>query len=199
MFSGKSIADLCAAPGGKTAELAAAGAKVTALDISSNRLKRLAENLSRLGLSARLIAADLLNWVTPDKFDAVLLDAPCSATGTIRRHPDIAWVKQPGDIAALADLQQKMLDRAAALVRPGGRLVFATCSLEQEEGEDHVAPFLAKHLDFALEPIAADEIAGLAHLITPRGTLRTLPSSRFGPEPDMHGMDGFFAARFRRS
>jgi 16S rRNA (cytosine967-C5)-methyltransferase len=128
----------------------------------------------------------------------VLLDAPCTATGTIRRHPDIPWLKREEDVAALAALQAKMLDRAAALVAQGGTLVFCTCSLEPEEGEAQVAPFLARRPDFALQPLEAGEVAGLSHLVTPAGTLRTVPCHAFGPEPTMQGMDGFFAARFRR-
>jgi 16S rRNA (cytosine967-C5)-methyltransferase len=196
--SGKDVADLCAAPGGKTAQLLAAGARVTAVDASESRLKRLAENLERLRLSAKLEAADVLEWSPGRSFDAVLLDAPCSATGTIRRHPDIAWLKQPEDIAALTELQERLLDRAAALVGPGGRLVLATCSLEPEEGEAHVGPFLARHPDFRLEVLETDEVFGLGSLIVEPGTLRTLPSMSFGADPGMRGMDGFFAARFQR-
>jgi 16S rRNA (cytosine967-C5)-methyltransferase len=196
--SGRSVADLCAAPGGKTAQLAAIGAAVTAVDLSESRLKRLAGNLARLGLEAELQATDLLTWEPGRSFDAVLLDAPCSATGTIRRHPDIAWLKRPEDVVSLASLQARMLERAAALVRPGGTLVFCTCSLQPEEGEAQVAPFLAGHADFTVDPVDPAEMAGLAHLVTPDGTLRTLPSHAFGPEPELAGMDGFFAARFRR-
>jgi 16S rRNA (cytosine967-C5)-methyltransferase len=197
--AGKSVADLCAAPGGKTMQLAAAGASVTAVDISENRLKRVAENLRRLSLEARIETADILKWQPPQTFDAVLLDAPCTATGTIWRHPDIPWLKQPNDIVTLAALQSTMLDRAAALVKPGGLLLYCTCSLEPEEGEAQVQPFLAGHRDFALAPIGPDEIAGLAHLVTPDGALRTLPCHGFGEEPIAEGMGGFFAARFRRS
>jgi 16S rRNA (cytosine967-C5)-methyltransferase len=197
--AGKNVADLCAAPGGKTAELAAAGAMVTAVDISESRLRRLAANLTRLGLMARLEAADLLAWAPDQSFDAVLLDAPCTATGTIRRHPDILWLKRPEDVPALADVQAKMLDRAAGLVAPGGVLVFSTCSLEPEEGEAHVAPFLVRHPEFTRIPIGAAELAGLSHLVTPAGMLRTLPCHGFGPGPAFHGMDGFFATRFRRA
>jgi 16S rRNA (cytosine967-C5)-methyltransferase len=196
--SGLSVADLCAAPGGKTAQLAAAGAKVTAVDISEKRLKRVGENLARLRLDAELVAADILDWRPAEDFDAVLLDAPCTATGTIRRHPDIAWLKRPADIETLAGLQARMLDRAAHLVKPDGLLVYCTCSLEPEEGEAQVAPFLARHPDFALVPIDPGEICGLAQLLAPDGTLRTLPCHRFGPEDLERGMDGFFAARFRR-
>jgi 16S rRNA (cytosine967-C5)-methyltransferase len=196
--AGKSIADLCAAPGGKTAALAAAGASVTAIDISASRLKRLSGNLQRLQLEARLIATDVLKWEPAEKFDAVLLDAPCSSTGTIRRHPDIPWLKREEDIVTLSGLQAKMLDRAAMLVKSGEILIYCTCSLEVEEGEAQVAPFLARNPGFALEPIEAHEIAGLSELLTAAGTLRTLPCHSFGEAPILHGMDGFFAARFRR-
>jgi 16S rRNA (cytosine967-C5)-methyltransferase len=198
-LAGQEVADLCAAPGGKTAQLAAAGARVTAVDQSESRLKRLAANLRRLRVAAELQPADILAWEPGRRFDAVLLDAPCSATGTIRRHPDVAWLKRPEDIASLAALQTKMLDRAAALVAPGARLVLCTCSLEPEEGEAHVAPFLARHQDFSLDPVAAAEIGGFGELIGPAGTLRTLPSHAFGSDPSLRGMDGFFAARFRRA
>ena len=196
--AGKSVADLCAAPGGKTAQLAAAGARVTAVDLSENRLKRLAANLDRLGLEARLEAADARDWRPAEDFDAVLLDAPCTATGTMRRHPDIAWLKRPSDVATLSALQERMLDHAAALVKPGGVLLFSTCSLLPEEGEAQVAPFLARHSDFEFSPIDPGEIAGLSELVTPAQTLRTLPCHRFGDEPAPAGMDGFFAARFQR-
>jgi 16S rRNA (cytosine967-C5)-methyltransferase len=195
---GKRVADLCAAPGGKTAALAVVGAKVTAVDISSSRLKRVRQNLDRLQLEAELVAVSILDWKPAEKFDAVLLDAPCSSTGTIRRHPDIPWLKRAEDIVTLSALQAKMLDRAATFVKPGGLLVFCTCSLEVEEGEAHVAPFLDRHCEFELIPIEATEIAGLGELVTPQGTLRTLPCDSFGDEPILHGMDGFFAARFRR-
>ncbi|MGH6923721.1 MAG: RsmB/NOP family class I SAM-dependent RNA methyltransferase [Propylenella sp.] len=197
--AGKRVADLCAAPGGKTAALAVADAQVTAVDISRNRLKRLAANLNRLKLEARLECADVLAWQPDAPFEAVLLDAPCTATGTIRRHPDIAWLKTPEDLAKLSALQAKLLDRAAALVRQGGVLVFCTCSLEPEEGEAQIAPFLRHHSDFSLLPIEPTELAGLTQLITPPGYLRTLPCHGFGEGTAMHGMDGFFAARFSRN
>jgi 16S rRNA (cytosine967-C5)-methyltransferase len=150
-------------------------------------------------LEAELVAADLFSWEAAQKFDAVLLDAPCSATGTIRRHPDVQWLKRPEDVAALSALQARMLDRAADLVAPGGTLVYCTCSLEPEEGEAQIAPFLARHPEFALDPIAAGEIAGLAHLVTPGGRLRTLPCHGFHTANASEGMDGFFAARLRRN
>ena len=203
-IAGKSVADLCAAPGGKTAQLAAAGAHLTAVDISENRLRRLSRNLARLKLDAQTVTADLLTWTPDDRFDAILLDAPCSATGTIRRHPDIAWLKAPRDIAILADLQGRLLDRAATWLRPGGRLVYCTCSLEKEEGEDQIAGLLARHGELQRDPIAAQEVAGLTHCLTSTGELRTLPCTEFGisgaadPISAMSGMDGFFVARLRR-
>jgi 16S rRNA (cytosine967-C5)-methyltransferase len=192
------VADLCAAPGGKTAQLAAAGAHVTAVEKSPARLARLEENMARLGLPADTVCADMFEWSPGEPFDAVLLDAPCSATGTIRRHPDVQWLKRPEDILALAALQARMLDRAAELVRPGGRLVFCTCSLEPAEGEDQVAPFLARHPEFSLLRADPAAIGGLDRLVSEAGTLRTLPSFAFGSQPLLSGMDGFFAAAFAR-
>ncbi len=197
--NGMAVADLCAAPGGKTLQLAVAGAQVTAVDISRGRLSRVAANLARLRLEATLECADILEWRPGRAFDAVLLDAPCSSTGTIRRHPDIPWLKQPEDIETLAALQAKMLDAAAAHVAPGGMLVFCTCSLEPEEGESQVQPFLLRHPTFRRQPVEPAELAGLAELVTPEGYLRTLPCHGFGEATEMRGMDGFFAARFRRS
>jgi 16S rRNA (cytosine967-C5)-methyltransferase len=195
---GKRVADLCAAPGGKTAELAAAGAIVTAVDISARRLARLSENLRRLGLAAETVAADILEWQSPDPFDAVLLDAPCTSTGTIRRHPDIPWLKRPGDIAKLAVLQARMIDRATALLRPGGKLVYCTCSLEPEEGEAQVAAALER-LPLIPVPIAAAEVGGLAEIIAADGSVRTLPCHLANPEPRLSGLDGFFIARLRKA
>lgn len=186
--------DLCAAPGGKTLQLAEAGWSVTAVDISESRLARLGENLERTGLAAEVIAADLLKWQPSAPADAVLLDAPCSATGIFRRHPDVLHRVRPSLIAEMAELQGKLLARAAGWVRPGGTLVFATCSLEPREGEAHLAPFLAAHPDFAIVPVSADELpAG----VEPRadGTVRTLP----GMLAPFGGLDGFFIARFRRA
>ena len=204
-IAGKSVADLCAAPGGKTAQLAAAGACVTAVDISENRLRRLVRNLARLGLDAQTVTADLLTWTPDDQFDAILLDTPCSATGTIRRHPDIAWLKTPRDIATLADLQGRLLDRAMTWLRPGGRLVYCTCSLEKEECEDQIASLLVRHGELLRDPIAPHEVAGLSHCLTSNGELRTLPCTAFevsgvaDPMSATSGMDGFFVARLRRS
>ncbi len=191
--AGKRVADLCAAPGGKTAQLAAAGAVVTAVDISANRLKRLSANLARLSLSAETVAADILDWQPAEPFDAVLVDAPCSATGTIRRHPDVAWLKGPDDIGTLAALQARMIDRAASLLKPGGTLVYCTCSLEPEEGENHLAGVAQRH-DLTLKPVTAEEIGGIAPAITPAGAIRTLPCHDAGQSVPP-GMDGFFVMR----
>ncbi|MXQ14565.1 RsmB/NOP family class I SAM-dependent RNA methyltransferase [Microvirga makkahensis] len=193
--AGERIADLCAAPGGKTAQLAAAGANVLAVDRSAKRLKRLEENLARLRLEAetRAIDAEKLDEVP---FDAILLDAPCSATGTIRRHPDVAWTKSEEDIRKLSGLQMRLLDKAASLLKPGGRLVYCTCSLEAEEGERQAAGFLARHPDFARQPVTAEEIGGLSECLTPEGDVRTLPCHLVSPGQERSGLDGFFIARF---
>jgi 16S rRNA (cytosine967-C5)-methyltransferase len=174
---GETAVDLCAAPGGKTLQLAATGAEVVAVDRSALRLERVKENLARVGLAAEIVAADAAAWEDPRSFDAVLLDAPCTATGTFRRHPDVLWATRPGDIVKLAETQRRLLAAAAQRVKPGGRLVYCVCSLEPEEGEAQVEPFLQAHPDFRLDPQA----------------LRILPCDREG------GTDGFFAARFVRS
>lgn len=196
---GKTVADLCAAPGGKTAQLAWAGAEVTAFDISSSRLARLRSNLERLRLAAHFVEADLLRHEPGQAFDAVLLDAPCSSTGTIRRHPDVPWTKTPADIVKLADLQQRLLSRAAAFVRPGGLLVFSNCSLDPREGEAVARIFLSGNSDFEAAPISPEEISGLSHLVTREGFLRSTPADMPDESNARAGMDGFFAARFRRA
>ena len=193
-IASRRIADLCAAPGGKTAQLAAAGARVTAIDISPKRLERVAGNLARLGLSADLVTADLRRWTPAEPFDAVLLDAPCSGTGTIRRHPDIARNKTPDDVARLAGLQRALLDAAARAVRPGGRLVYAVCSLEPEEGAGAMEAFLADEPGFERLPVAAGELDGIAPFLTPEGDIRTLPSHLAG----QGGIDGFYVCRLER-
>jgi len=193
---GLDVADLCAAPGGKTAQLAAAGAKVMAVDINEGRLQRVRENLSRLKLQIGTIAADVETWQPNRLFDAILLDAPCSATGTIRRHPDVAVLKRPGDIKTLANLQASLLARATSMLVSGGTLVYCTCSLEKAEGEDQVALALAS-LPLVLEPIRPEEVGGV-EAICRDGFLRTLPSDLPNAEPRLSGLDGFFAARFRR-
>jgi len=186
--------DVCAAPGGKTMQLAAAGWKVTALDISESRLARLSANLERTGLDADIVVADALAWSPPAPADAVLIDAPCSATGIFRRHPDVLYRVRPSIIAEMADLQQRMLARAADWVRVGGILVYATCSLEPEEGEEQIGRFMAARPEFVLDPILPDELpAGVA--AARQGWLRTLP----GVLASEGGCDGFFAARMIRT
>jgi 16S rRNA (cytosine967-C5)-methyltransferase len=188
------VVDLCAAPGGKAAELAAAGADVLAVDRSAERLKLLAANFARLRLSSEVVVADALAFEAA-AFDAVLLDAPCSATGTIRRHPDVAWIKRPGDFVPLVKLQAELLDKAVALTRPGGALVYCVCSLEPEEGEAQITAALRRNPDVQRLPVAAEEIGGLSECITPSGDLRTLPCHLWGENPRRAGLDGFFAAR----
>jgi 16S rRNA (cytosine967-C5)-methyltransferase len=195
---GKSVADLCAAPGGKTAQLVLAGAHVTAVDRSGPRLERLKQNLSRLQLTADIVQADAAAW-QGGPFDAVLVDAPCSSTGTIRRHPDIPWLKSPADLAKLTALQSRLLDRATALLKPGGTMVYCTCSLEKEEGEDQIAALLARDTRLRRSPIEPAEVAGQAELLTAAGELRTLPCHWSDPDPRMAGLDGFYAARIVRN
>jgi 16S rRNA (cytosine967-C5)-methyltransferase len=195
--AGERIADLCAAPGGKTAQLASAGAQVLAIDRSARRLRRLQENMYRLKLAVEVRAVDALT-LDEEPFDAVLLDAPCSATGTIRRHPDVAWTKRPEDIPKLADLQRRLLDTAARLVRPGGRLVYCTCSLEPEEGRDQVDGFLARHPLFRRDPAKIEEVGGLSNLLDENGDVRTLPCYLDDLGPGRTGLDGFYIARLSR-
>ncbi|MBD9529334.1 RsmB/NOP family class I SAM-dependent RNA methyltransferase [Paracoccus sp. PAR01] len=190
---GERIADLCAAPGGKTMQLAAAGAEVIALDISESRLARVAENLARCGLSAKLVAADALEWRPDAPLDAVLLDAPCSATGTIRRHPELPLIRDGSAIAELADLQARLIDHALSLLKPGGRLVFATCSLHPAEGEEQLTATLARHPDLTVEPATAPGVE--PDWLTESGALRLRPDLW----PERGGMDGFFIARLRKS
>ncbi|MCW2308647.1 RsmB/NOP family class I SAM-dependent RNA methyltransferase [Rhodobium gokarnense] len=197
-IAGKRVADLCAAPGGKTAQLAAAGANVTAVDISAARLKRVEENLARLGLGAEIVAADLTDWTPEAPFDAILLDAPCSATGTVRRHPDLPWRRSGTEIESLAALQAEMLRQALSWLKPGGEIVYCTCSLEPEEGEAQVARALQEMPGLERRPIEAGEIGGLADLVTADGDLRTLPCHLSSAEARLSGLDGFFAARLRR-
>jgi 16S rRNA (cytosine967-C5)-methyltransferase len=193
---GKRVADLCAAPGGKTAQLALAGASVVAVDASETRLKRLTANLDRLGLAVTPVMADAATWQPEERFDAILLDAPCSSTGTIRRHPDIPYVKSPQDIAALALLQARLLDNAAALLKAGGTLVYSTCSLEPEEGEAQIAALLVRNPGLALDPIRPEEMFGKAEWLA-GGCLRTFPFGLDLGTPEWSGMDGFFAARLK--
>jgi 16S rRNA (cytosine967-C5)-methyltransferase len=191
--SGERLADLCAAPGGKTAQLAAAGALVTAVESSAARMARLRENLARLRLDVETVVADAALWRPDAPLDAVLLDAPCSATGTIRRHPDVAHLKRASDIPALAAQQDRLLDAACAMLRPGGRMVYAVCSLQPEEGEARIAAALNR-LPLRRLAVRPDELPGLEMAITPAGDVRTLPC--FWSEHG--GMDGFFIARLER-
>jgi 16S rRNA (cytosine967-C5)-methyltransferase len=197
----KAIADLCAAPGGKTAQLVQAGARVTAIDRSPNRVSRLRDNLARLALEARTVVADATEWQPEngDGFDGVLVDAPCASTGTIRRHPDVAWLRQELDIGALMALQKRLLQKAVALLKPGGTLVYCTCSLEPEEGEQAIAALLAAEPGMLRAPIEASEVAGLAEILTPEGDLRTLPCHLPHADPRLSGLDGFYAARLVKS
>jgi len=192
--AGHRTADLCAAPGGKTAQLAAAGARVTAVDRAPARLNRLRENLRRLSLAAELVCADVGDWQA-EPFDAVLLDAPCSSTGTIRRHPDVPWLKETADIFKLAEYQGRLIAGAAALTKKGGTLVYCTCSLEPEEGKDVVAGLLAHDSSFHRAPLGGDEIPGIGGLIDQDGDLRTLPCHFPNPDARLAGLDGFYAAR----
>jgi 16S rRNA (cytosine967-C5)-methyltransferase len=200
-LNGKTIVDFCAAPGGKTAQLAQAGAHVIALDRSPVRIARLKDNLARLSLEAEAIVADATEWQRENNggFDGILIDAPCTSTGTIRRHPDVAWLRQEADIAALAALQKRLLQKAVGLLKPGGVLVYCTCSLEPEEGETAVAALLATESSLKRMPVAAGEVAGLSEIINPQGDLRTLPSHLAHADPRFGGLDGFYAARLVKS
>ena len=195
---GERVADLCAAPGGKTAQLVAAGAEVFAVEQSASRLVRLRENLARLNLVATIVQGDATTW-HPDSvpgggpLDAVLLDAPCSATGTIRRHPEVAHLRRPRDVAAMAEQQDRLLAAACAMLRPGGRLIYAVCSLQTDEGADRVEAALAT-LPLRLAPYGPDEML-LPEALTPEGYLRTTPALW----PERGGIDGFFAARMIRT
>src|SRR5262252_623009 len=191
---GRRVGDLCAAPGGKTAQLALAGASVTAVDRARARLQRLRENLTRLSLHAEIVAADVEEW-SAEPFDAVLLDAPCSSTGTIRRHPEVPWLKKADDIVKLSALQRRLLDRAVALTKPGGTLVYCTCSLDPDENEAIVADLLARRREVRRAPIAAAEIFGCAEFISKDGDLRSLPCHFPNSDSRFAGIDGFYAAR----
>ncbi len=190
---GEKVLDLCAAPGGKAMQLAAAGAEVTAVDISERRLQRVTENLARCGLEAEIVAADALEY-EGGPFDAVLLDAPCTATGTIRRHPDLPYAKDGSDFPGLFELQEYMIDRALALLKPGGRLVYCTCSLLIDEGEEQVRDALARHAGLAVEP------EGFHHLGLPEDQIDDSLGIRLRPDlwADLGGMDGFFITCFRK-
>jgi len=198
--AGQSVIDLCAAPGGKTLQLADAGARVTALDIADARLGALQENLGRTGLDAEIVCADAATWRPGSPADAVLLDAPCSATGTIRRHPDIPHRRTAKDIANVCEIQARLLSAAVEMVRPGGAIVYAVCSLEPEEGPGQIAALIDGGAPVTLDPLDPADWPGLEAaitppMITPEGTLRTLPCHW----PERGGMDGFFAARLVRT
>ena len=194
---GLKVADICAAPGGKTAQLALAGAHVTAVDRSPVRLARLRENLARLSLDAGTVATDALEWHS-EPFDAVLLDAPCSSTGTIRRHPDVPWLKSEADLSVLTSIQQRLLERAVELLKPGATLIYCVCSLEPEESESQIAGLLSRDSRIVRNPIAAQEVFGRAEFVTADGDLRTLPLHFPDPDPRWAGLDGFYAARLTR-
>jgi 16S rRNA (cytosine967-C5)-methyltransferase len=191
---GQTVLDLCAAPGGKTMQLATRGAKVIAVERDGERMKRLRANLDRLQLNAALVVNDVRDFVPSEPAPNVLLDAPCTATGTIRRHPDLPWIKTAADVQACASAAQELIEAAAGMTAIGGCLVYAVCSLEPEEGEDQVDAFLARHGEFVREPVTADELSGAAEWISVRGDLRTLPCHMAAEG----GMDGFYAARLRK-
>ena len=185
-MAGKRVADLCAAPGGKTMQLCAADAQVTAVDVSNRRMIRLGENLTRMGFAAELVAADAAKWTPSERFDAILLDAPCSGTGTLRRHPDIAWLKDEEDVARLTLTQDRLLTHAVDLLKPGGVLIYAVCSLQEDEGPARVAALLGRRSDIRRLPVATTELPGLETAVTVDGDVRTLPPM---------GVDGFYIAR----
>jgi 16S rRNA (cytosine967-C5)-methyltransferase len=191
---GRRVLDVGAAPGGKTAQLATAGAKVTALERSPRRAEFLVRNVGRLTLDAEIVVGDALEWRAPEPFDAVLLDAPCTATGTIRRHPDVPWAKSPADVERLAEAQARLLEAAVRFVKPGGTLVYTVCSLQPEEGPERVAALLAGEAPVARDPIRRGELKGLPVDLTPEGEVRALPCQLAASG----GLDGFFIARLKR-
>ena len=193
--AGESVVDFCAAPGGKTLQIAAAGAGVVALDRSDKRLDRLRANLARTGLSAEVVAVPAEDWDDPRTFDAVLLDAPCTATGTFRRNPEVLRATKPADVAKLADVQHRLLDAAAERVKPGGRLVYCVCSLEREEGETQIIAFLRRNPAFQLAPADPQAVGAPSEALAKEGWLRILPSMW----AEKGGLDGFFIARLDRT
>lgn len=193
-IDGNDVGDFCAAPGGKTAQLAAAGLDVTAIDLSAARLSTVRENLDRLGLSAKIIEADLLEWSPEHPFSAVLLDAPCTATGTVRRHPDIPYLKKPSDVGRQSALQRDLLERTAQMVKPGGLLVYSVCSLQPEEGRQQIDAFLGAHDIYERNPIEDIELPAFAGCLTEVGDVVTLPSYL----AEIGGTDGFYIARLKR-
>lgn len=193
---GSRVLDLCAAPGGKTAQLAAAGAQVTAVDLSAARLARVGQNLERLGLDAELLCQDAIKLTVDELYDAVICDVPCSATGTIRRHPDLPYLKTAKQMTELTRVQAAILGNAINLTRPGGRIVYCTCSLEQAECEDQIESLLASAAPVSREPVLPDQLFGQAHLVSECGDLRSLPFHSLG---EMQGLDGFYACRLIKS
>jgi len=199
--AGKNIVDLCAAPGGKTAQLVHGGARVTAVDRSPARMARLRDNLTRLSLEAEFVVADGAEWLGQNHgegFDGILIDAPCTSTGTIRRHPDIGWLRQESDIAPLVATQKRLLQRAVAALKPGGMLVYCTCSLEPEEGEQVIAELLRSETAIQRLPVESSEVARLSEILTVEGDLRTLPCHLPHQDPRLAGLDGFYTARLVR-
>lgn len=196
-IDGQTVIDLCAAPGGKTAQLASMGANVIAIDRSAKRLQRLQDNMKRLRLDdkVKIDVADAAVWKTREKVPYILLDAPCSATGTVRRNPDVIWMKTPNDIESLIELQAHLLENAVQMLAPGGMLIYCTCSLQKCEGEYQIERILEQHHDLSRESIHVHELGGLSEIITPRGDIRILPSHM----ANIGGMDGFFVSRLRKS
>lgn len=191
-LQGQRVIDLCAAPGGKTAQLVAAGAEVIAVEQEASRAERMRENFTRLNLAPQIAVADAETWRPEHPADALLLDAPCSATGTLRRHPDVLWVKRPRDVTALAEGQDRLIDAAAAMIRPGGMMLYAVCSLQNEEGPERVRAALER--GWELVPFTEPDLCGMPEALTKEGYFRTHP----GMWNERGGMDGFFAARLRR-
>lgn len=201
--TGKTALDLCAAPGGKTAQLIAKGADVTALEASEPRLNRLKTNLDRLGLSAKCHLTDMMQWQSDCLYDLVLLDAPCSSTGTVRRHPDVQWSKSPQIVAELAELQFNMIVQATSFLKPGGTLIFSNCSLNRVEGEDVHSRIMQAGIGLKPDPVLAEECFGLSEIVNRQGAVRTLPShlqsvAKEDGNPRLGGLDGFYCSRFVR-
>ena len=192
-LTGKKVVDLCAAPGGKTAQLVTQGAEVVALDRSARRIVRFNENMERLGVKDKVVteAADAGVWMPREPLDAVLLDAPCTATGTLRKRPDVAWLKHPKDLESLANTQARLLENASGMLKSGGILIYCTCSLFKDEGENQIDAFLSAHPDYSRSPICSEEIGGMSEMIDANGDLRILPFHL----ATNGGMDGFYVAR----